>query len=114
MAEAPGTKQIFEAIGAALAFDPSKLPGITAVYQFNLTGDDGGTWQLILEGDKARTAEGSPEAANCTLEMEAATFKEMVAGTLNGTVAFMNGQLKVDGDIGLALQLQTVLNNYAA
>jgi putative sterol carrier protein len=36
-------------------------------------------------------------------------FLEMLAGRLNGQMAFMTGKLKVAGDMGLALKLESFL-----
>ncbi|MGJ8557847.1 MAG: SCP2 sterol-binding domain-containing protein, partial [Sulfitobacter geojensis] len=37
------------------------------------------------------------------------TFKEILAGETNPTSAFMTGKLKVDGDMGMAMKLASVL-----
>jgi putative sterol carrier protein len=44
--------------------------------------------------------------------MDARDFKEMLIGNLNATAAFMAGKLKVKGNLGLAMKLQTVLGKY--
>ncbi|MCF8563813.1 SCP2 sterol-binding domain-containing protein [Alicyclobacillus tolerans] len=110
----PTTKEIFEMINAALSQDPSKAGGMQAVYQFNVTGEDAGTYQIILTPDSAKAVEGEQESSNCTLEINSDDFKEMMAGNLNGTAAFMSGKLKVTGDMGLAMRLQQVLEVYQA
>jgi putative sterol carrier protein len=114
MTTTPSIAQIFEAINAGLSVDPSKVPNLQAVYQFNITGDDPGTYQLIIAENSGKAVQGAPEQANCTLEMDAEVFKGMMAGTVNSTASFMNGQLKIDGDLGLALQLQTILDAYTS
>jgi len=38
-------------------------------------------------------------------------FEKATEGKLNGTEAFMNGRLKIKGDKGLALKLQTYLSS---
>lgn len=109
----PSSKEVFQMIDAALKTDPSVTEGMNAVYQFNLTGDDGGTYQMIIDEDSARAIEGTEKEPQCTLEMDADEYKDMVAGTINPTQAFMSGQLKIEGDIGLALQLQNVLYKFS-
>ena len=37
------------------------------------------------------------------------TFQEIMSGELNSTAAFMQGKLKVDGDMGMAMRLASVL-----
>jgi len=44
-----------------------------------------------------------------TLTASVETFEAMMAGDMNPTSAFMSGKLAVDGDMGKAMQLGTVL-----
>ncbi|MHB8926364.1 MAG: SCP2 sterol-binding domain-containing protein [Bacillota bacterium] len=104
------TKEIVTEMGNRLAATPAKLQGLNAIYQFNLTGDDGGTWQLKVEGGKAVFSEGAPDKANCAVTMGSADFKDMVAGKLNATAAFMSGRLRISGDMALAIKLQTIVS----
>lgn len=110
----PSTKEIFDKIQEALAADPSRTGGLTAIYQFNLTGEDGATYQIQLTPETALVSEGEKDSPNCTLEITADDFKEMVQGNLNGTAAFMSGKLRVTGDLGLAMRLESVLSAYSA
>ncbi|HEX7066270.1 MAG TPA: SCP2 sterol-binding domain-containing protein [Bacillales bacterium] len=109
----PSSKEVFQMIDAALKVDPSVTEGMNTVYQFNLTGNDGGTYQIIIEENSARAVEGTEKEPECTLEMDAEEYKDMVAGTINPTQAFMSGQLKIEGDMGLALQLQNILFSFS-
>ncbi|GMA48747.1 hypothetical protein GCM10025857_01040 [Alicyclobacillus contaminans] len=107
------TKEIFDKIRETLSADPGAAGGLEAVYQFNLSGEDGAVYQIILKADSADVAEGTPAPADCTLELTADDFKALVEGRLNGMNAFMSGQLRVLGDIGLAMRLEQVLSAYA-
>lgn len=110
----PAIKEVFQMIDAALKEDPSRAQGIEAVYQFNLTGEEAGTYQVILRPDSGSAVEGEQETPDCTLSIDSEDFKKMVEGELNGTQAFMSGQLKIDGDMGLAIRLQDVLAAYSS
>lgn len=103
------TKEIFEDIGRRLQGDPAKLAGTTATYRFSLSGEDGGTFFVQIEEGSARAGEGDPENAGCTIVMAAPDFKAMVGGQLNAVSAFMSGKLRVQGDMSLAMKLQSVL-----
>lgn len=109
----PAVKEVFQMIDSALKEDPSRAKGVEAIYQFNLSGEEAGTYQVILRPDEGSAVEGEPETPDCTLSIDSDNFKKMVAGELNGTQAFMGGQLKIDGDMGLALRLQDVLSAYS-
>ncbi|MBI1212791.1 MAG: sterol-binding protein [Alphaproteobacteria bacterium] len=47
--------------------------------------------------------------ADCTITVSLDTFKKMVARELDGTAAFMQGKLKVAGDMSVAMKLGPIL-----
>ncbi|ASK62675.1 sterol-binding protein [Virgibacillus phasianinus] len=105
-------KQIFHGIDKALKEKPSRTKGVEAIYQFDLDGNEGGTYQLILKSDGGYSVEGEQETPDCTLKMRTNDFEKLANGQLNGTQAFMTGRLKVKGNVGLALKLQGILSAY--
>ncbi|WP_449355317.1 SCP2 sterol-binding domain-containing protein [Virgibacillus natechei] len=111
----PNIDEVFEMIDAAIKHDPSPTKGKEGVYQFHLQGDDGdgGTYQMIIDEDGPRAIMGEEKEAQVTLTIRGDDFRDMVAGSLNPTAAFMGGKLKIKGNMGLALKLQTVLNSFS-
>ncbi|KIC44143.1 MAG: SCP2 sterol-binding domain-containing protein [Ruegeria sp.] len=61
---------------------------------------------IILDENGARV---SDEDADVTLSADADTFEQILSGDLNPTGAFMSGKLSVDGDMGIAMKLASVL-----
>ena len=49
------------------------------------------------------------KAADCTLKMTFADFSDLIGGKLDGMTAFMTGKLKIEGDMGVAMKLQSIL-----
>jgi len=47
--------------------------------------------------------------ADCTIRMSIEDFQTMMAGDLDATMAYMTGKLKVEGDMGIAMKLSSVL-----
>jgi putative sterol carrier protein len=47
--------------------------------------------------------------ADCTVFVAKPDLEAMAAGTLDPTAAFMAGKLRIDGDVGVAMALQSVL-----
>lgn len=73
-----------------------------------------GVAKFVIEGEGAIVADASgvrasDDEAEVTLTASAETFEGLLTGDLNPTVAFMTGRLKVDGSMGLAMQLASAL-----
>ncbi len=51
---------------------------------------------------------GKHASPNITITMKEADYLDMITGKLNGQMAFMTGKLKIAGDMGLALKLQSL------
>jgi putative sterol carrier protein len=49
------------------------------------------------------------KAADCTIKMSFGDLVDLVGGKLDGMSAFMTGKLKIEGDMGVAMKLQTIL-----
>jgi len=47
--------------------------------------------------------------ASCTISTTADTFAQLQSGDLNPMAAVMGGKVKIAGDMGLAMKLQTLL-----
>lgn len=95
---------IFEAMPSH--FNKNAATGLNAVYQFDLTGEGGGTWQLIIDDGNCRVQEGQRLSPNITISMSAQDYVDMTVGELDGEEAFKSGRVRMTGDMGLALRLQ--------
>ena len=78
------------------------------------SADFDGTAKFDIEGEgaimmDASGARAADEAADVTLSADADTFRSILEGDTNPTAAFMTGKLKVDGDMGMAMKLASVL-----
>jgi putative sterol carrier protein len=100
---------IFNEINSRLATDPSKAGTTAATYRFDLSGEDGGEFHIVLKDGKGEAGAGAPENPNTTIAMAASDFVGMATGTMNPMLAFMGGKLKVRGDMALAMKLQTLM-----
>jgi putative sterol carrier protein len=83
-------------------------------------GDAGldGSVRFVIDGEGAiRVDEGGVAAddgagdgaADCTVTADADTFRALFAGELDPTAAFMSGRLAIEGDMGLAMKLGSLL-----
>lgn len=89
--------------------DPNKVAGINATYQFVITGDGGGEWAVKIADGKAEVTEGTSENPNITLTTTAENWLAISNGSLSGQTAFLTGKLKIQGDMSLAMKLQSLL-----
>jgi putative sterol carrier protein len=83
------------------------LPGKKIKIDFG--GDDGA---IMLDGTN-NTATDIPsdvDAADTTIKVSWDDFQSLASGALDGMTAFMTGKLKVEGDMGNAMQLQGVFS----
>jgi len=111
MAEiATSVKDVFERqLPARLAAKPDVVAKINALYQFNISGPEGGAWSVDCTAPGGKISAGSVQAARCTVAATDKDFLAIVNGKLNPQMAFMSGKLRIQGDMGLAMKLQQIL-----
>jgi putative sterol carrier protein len=68
-------------------------------------GDEG---VVMLDGNAQKVTEDDGEA-DTTIKVAWSDWQDMADGKLDGMTAFMQGKLKVEGDMSNAMQLQGVL-----
>jgi putative sterol carrier protein len=67
------------------------------------TGADG---VIVIDGGNVSTTDGP---ADCTIKLSLDNLESLIAGDLNPTMAFMTGKLKIEGDMSVAMALQSLL-----
>ncbi len=96
-------KETFDAMPST--FIKEKAKGVSAVYQFDITGDGGGKYYAEIVDGELTVAEGVHEKPSITIKMKDKNYLKMVEGKLNGQIAFMTGKLKIKGDMLLAVKM---------
>ncbi len=79
------------------------LPGKRVKVDF---GDEG---VVMLDGNAQQVTEEDGEA-DTTIKVSWQDWQSMADGSLDGMTAFMQGKLRVEGDMSNAMQLQGVLS----
>lgn len=87
-------------------FRPERAGNLRAKFQFRLSGEDGGDWIVAVANQKCTVTEGVADKPDVTIGMDAADFVKMVKGELQPVVAFMQGKIKLQGDMNLAMKVQ--------
>ena len=89
-------------------FAPEQAAGMNAVLQLDLSGEGGGQWYLTLADGKLKVDPGTAPEPTMTLALSAEDFLELINGEASPMNLFMQGKVKVRGDMQLALKMQTL------
>jgi len=98
---------LFDAIAAGIKKDPSLVGKVKGVIQFLVT--PGGAWVVDLKNGGGSVSEGKVDKADMTLTVTDEDLVKLAAGKLNAQQAFMQGKIKIKGNMGLAMKLGTVM-----
>jgi putative sterol carrier protein len=99
----PTVKESFDAM--ASRFRSDKATGTSAVIQYDVSGDGGGTWHAVIKDGACTVNQGAAPTPNLTLSISAQDWLDMLSGKQSGQMLFMSGKLKIKGDMGLAMKL---------
>ncbi len=89
-------------------FNPDAAEDMTAVYQFEVSGDDAFTAHLKIENKIATFHEGPSDRPSVTIKTPADVWLSIAQGKMDGAQAFMSGKYTVEGDVNLLMKLQSL------
>jgi hypothetical protein len=97
-------------IPAVLAASPEKAKDVAAIYRFDISGADGGTWTVDLVANPPTCLPGAQGSPQCTIACSDDDFRSMLDGGMQAAMnLFFSGKLKVSGDPALATRLSKLL-----
>lgn len=79
-------------------------------FEFQLTGDGGGTYTFAVNGKELNVSQGAASNPSLTVTVSKNDLIALTTGKLGAMQAFMTGKIKVKGDMGLAMKLQSLLS----
>ena len=95
--------EMSKVIEAAVAALNEKMPdGFDGVAKFVIPGEGA----IMMDANGVRAGD---DEADVTMTASTDVFEAILAGEMNPTTAFMSGKLSVDGSMGLAMKLGSVL-----
>jgi aminoglycoside phosphotransferase (APT) family kinase protein/putative sterol carrier protein len=98
----PGERRMTTTLGTRDADAPVRL-------QLRLAGEGGGDWYVVITAGEGERHRGVVDDADATLMADVADWRAVQAGTLDRLAAFLDGKLKIDGDLTLfMLHEQTI------
>jgi putative sterol carrier protein len=104
--KAASIKEFFKQLPPKL--DVVAAEDIDAVYQFDLSGAQGGQYIVTIREGICQVKEGTHDDPQVTLSMAGEDCVKVLNGELSGPAAAMSGRIKISGDIGLAMQLKAL------
>jgi putative sterol carrier protein len=65
---------------------------------------------ILIDGSgDANKVKASDAAADCTISLTAEVLQKLRDGDINPMMAVMGGQIKISGDMGLAMKVQSLM-----
>jgi len=90
--------------------DAKKVTGMNATYQFVATGDNGGEYYVKLANGAPEVVQGHADSPTIVLTAAANDWQAIMNRQMNGQTAFLTGKLKIQGDVTLAMKLESIFN----
>jgi putative sterol carrier protein len=87
------------------AFLADKAKGIDTVVQFDITGDNGGKWVVTIQNQECKVFQGTTPNPKLSLISDEQTVLAIFTGKLSGMKAYMQGRIRMVGNLSLALKL---------
>jgi putative sterol carrier protein len=91
-------------------FNPATATGLNKTIQWNISGEQTGSWAVKIENQTCQLIKGSVDKADLTLSMSDQTWLDIAEGRLDPMKAFLSGKVKTAGDVMLATRINQVFS----
>lgn len=96
----------FDTLQDRFVADASK--GMDAVFQFEISGDGGGTWHVHVTEGNIDVVEGAHENPSARVLSSDKDYLKICNGDMNGLRAVMTRKMKIEGNLVLARKMQNL------
>ncbi|MGB3049643.1 MAG: wax ester/triacylglycerol synthase family O-acyltransferase [Polyangiales bacterium] len=100
----------FGRVQSALANPTANSPR-TGTFQFEITGDNAQAW--VVDVSEGSVTQGKASGADATLTIRDEHLAQITRGDLDPQIAFVQGKLRVSGDVSKAIEFGAFLPNAA-
>jgi putative NADPH-quinone reductase/putative sterol carrier protein len=90
--------------GMAMVFNPQAAGDLEAVIQFEVGGEEPGTYYLDIKDGRCTAYDGAHPAPALTIDTPSEVWMAISRRELDGAAAMMSGKYSVRGDIGLLMR----------
>jgi putative sterol carrier protein len=108
MPRVTSAQEVFDAMPSR--FKPDQAGELRATIQFDLSGEGGGQWTVTIAERKLTVNTGQAQAPSLTLTATTGDYLSIINGELNPMAAFMQGKVRVRGDMPLLMKMQSLFN----
>lgn len=92
-------------------FDSSKAANVEAVVDWKITGREDGShdrYQAVIRDGTCKVTRDGGEAPRITFELPAPSFMRLASGNALGAALYLSGHLRIEGDLALALTMESL------
>jgi putative sterol carrier protein len=97
-------QEYFDTLGDR--FVQSAAAGVDAIFQFEISGDGGGAWHVIVSDGSMAVHDGTHAEPSATVTAKAADYVKIANGDMNGLRAVMTRKMKIGGNLVIARKMQ--------
>lgn len=87
------------------AFLPEKAAGVDMKVLIELQGEEGGSWVVTIRNQTCKVVQGVIDDPDLTMRGDSKTVLDIFSGKQDGVRAYMQGRLRLVGDMALAMKL---------
>ena len=100
-AEESGGKMTIQDVFRLLpeAFQADKAEGVDIVFQYSISGDNGGEWYALIKDQTCEVTKGTHDSPTTTILMNEEDFVALIQKQLDPMQAYTTGKLKIKGDL---------------
>ncbi|WML38407.1 SCP2 sterol-binding domain-containing protein [Neobacillus sp. OS1-2] len=103
---------LMERIEEIFNANPAPMKGFNGVVQYDVHGEQTGTYQHYFQDCKLTIKEGVETTPDVTMALSYDNFKKFLLGKQSGAVALLTGKVKAKGDIAKGMKIETILKRY--
>lgn len=100
---------IEERVLQKLIANPDGAAAVGKAVAIEIRGEGGGRWVVDCAKAPPVLQQSEDAAATAFIKMDVAVFEGLISGSLSPQTAFLSGKVRVEGDLGAAVRLGSLL-----